>query len=162
MFNLKNKRGISLIALVLIIIAILIVGGIITGVVIINKNKNKEPITGEQFKIKMQNLNYFVQDATSQFEEYDYVKEVYISAQKELEYQIEFYELNTEQDAISSYNINKSKFEAKKSSTSTYTEVALGNNSKYTLTSNGQYMVVSRIENTFIYVQFFNDSLLII
>ena len=100
----------------------------------------------------MQNLNYFVQDATSQFEEYDYVKEVYISAQKELEYQIEFYELNTEQDAISSYNINKSKFEAKKSSTSTYTEVALGNNSKYTLTSNGQYMVVSRIENTFIYV----------
>lgn len=152
MFKGKNEKGISLVILILIIVLILVVGGVIIGVVIMNKNKNKEPITPEQFKSTMEDMGYLVKDVKEQFKNYDYVKAGYISMDKEYKYQIEFYELDTEKNAIYFYNINKSKFENSKSLAATNTEIALGNNSKYVLKSNGQYRSVSRIENTCIYI----------
>lgn len=150
--NLKNRKGIGLVAIILIIVAILVIGAIITGVVIINKNKNKESITANEFKDKMEDMNYIIVDAKNQFEEYDYIEKVYLAVPEDYEYQIEFYEMDREEQAITFYNHNKDIFESYKSSISSETSVNIGNNAKYTLTTEDEYRLLSRIDNTVIYV----------
>ncbi len=150
--NLKDIKGISLVAIILIIVAILVIGAVITGVIIINKNRNKESITADQFKDKMENMNYIIVDAKDQFDEYDYIEKAYIAISKDYEYQIEFYEIDGEEQAISFYNHNKNIFESYKTSVSYETSVSIGNNSKYTLTTENEYRLLSRIDNTVIFV----------
>lgn len=124
----------------------------IVGVIFINLNKEKASITALDFYITMSQKGYVVQDASGQFLEYDYVKQAYIAGNNDYTYQIEFYELIDDSNAISFYNNNKSIFESSKGNTSAETSVGLKNYSKYTLSSNDKYMVVSRINNTVIYV----------
>jgi len=152
MKKIKNEKGIGLVPLILIIVAIVVIGGIAVGAVIINKNNYKEPITASEFKNEMEDLDFEIVDAKYQFAEYDYVEKVYLALEEDGDYQIEFYKLDEEEDAINFYNNNKSIFESDKGSTSAETSVNLKNNSKYTLTTNGKYKVVSRIENTVIYL----------
>ena len=136
---------------IIAIIAVLIIVAII-GVIFVNLNKEKTAITASSFYTTMSQKGYSVQDANRQFAEYDYVKQVYIAASKDYSYQIEFYELLDDSYATSFYNNNKSIFESSKGNASAETSVGLKNYSKYTLSSNGKYMVVSRIDNTVIYV----------
>ena len=150
--NFKSKKGISLVVLIFLIVLILVITTIITGLVIINKNKNKESITANEFKNKMEDMNYIVVDAKDQFEEYDYIEKVYLAAPKNYKYQIEFYEMDEEEQAISFYNNNQEIFESYNSSASAETNVSIGNNAKYTLTTEDEYRLLSRIDNTVIYV----------
>lgn len=152
MMNLKNERGIGLVPFILILVAIIVIAGIIVGVVIINKNLNKEPITVSEFKNIMEDKDFEIMDAKDQFEDYDYIEKVYLALEEDYEYQIEFYKLDEEDDAINFYNTNKRIFEDSKSSASAETSVSMGNNSKYTLATGDKYKVVSRIENTVIYL----------
>ena len=50
MKNLKNNKGIGLVPFILIFVAILVIAGIVVGVIVINKNMNKEPIAVSEFK----------------------------------------------------------------------------------------------------------------
>ena len=124
----KKSVIIAIIAVVILVV--------IGGVIFVNLNKEKASITASSFYTTMSQKGYSVQDSTSQYSEYDYVKQVYIAVSKDYSYQIEFYELL---DA------------------SAETSVGLKNYSKYTLSSNGQYMVVSKINNTVIYVKVDDD-----
>lgn len=137
-----------IIAIIVVVIVIAIVG-----VIFVNLNKEKISITASSFYTTMSQKGYTVQDANNQFLEYDYIKQVYIAANKDYSYKIEFYELLDDSYATSFYNNNKSIFEASKGNVSAETSVGLKNYSKYTLSSNGKYMVVSRIDNTVIYVK---------
>ncbi|MGN1113933.1 MAG: hypothetical protein ACI4RC_02290 [Oscillospiraceae bacterium] len=112
----------------------------------------KTALTAEDFKSKTEEKGYTVQEATDQFSDYDYIKKVYIAIDKEQKYQIEFYEIDSSDNASKFFNNNKSIFEESKSSSCTETNVSLSNNAKYTLTTNGEYKVISRIDNTAIYV----------
>jgi hypothetical protein len=139
---------------IIAIIAVVIVVAI-AGMIFVNLNKlNKEKIsiTASSFYTTMSQKGYSVQDASSQFSGYNYVKQVYIAVSEDYSYQIEFYELLDDSYATSFYNNNKSIFESSKGNASTETSASLKNYAKYTLTSNGKYMVVSRIDNTVIYV----------
>lgn len=138
-------------SVIIAIIAVTIVVAII-GVIFVNLNKEKNSITASNFYTIMSQKEYSVQDASSQFSGYDYVKQAYIAISKDYNYQIEFYELLDDAYATSFYNNNKSIFEASKGNASSETSVGLKNYSKYTLSSNGKYRVVSRIDNTVIYV----------
>jgi hypothetical protein len=100
----------------------------------------------------MSQKGYSVQDASSQFSEYSYIKQVYIAVSEDYSYQIEFYELSDDSYATTFYNNNESIFESSKGDAAIETSIGLNNYSKYTLSSNGKYMVVSRIDNTVIYV----------
>lgn len=135
-----------IIAIVIVVILIAIIG-----IVFANLNKEKISITAESFKSSMEQKGYRITNANSQFSEYDYVKQVYIASSSDYSFQIEFYEFTDENYAMSFYTNNKSIFEASKGN-SAETSVSLKNYSKYTLSSNGKYMVVSRIDNTAIYV----------
>ena len=149
-----KKSVIIAIIAVVIVIAIVIA---IVGVIFTNLNKEKTSITASSFYTTMSQKGYIVQDASSQFSEYNYIKHAYIAASKDYSYQIEFYELLDDSYATSFYNNNKSIFESSKENNSAETSVGLKNYSKYTLSSNGKYMVVSRIDNTVIYVDVDNN-----
>lgn len=152
MKNLKNEKGIGLVPFILIFVAILVIAGIVVGVVIINKNLNKQPISAGDFKEIMEDKDFEIIDAKeNQLTEYDYVKKAYVALEEDYNYQIEFYKLDEEEDAIRFYKTNKEIFEDSKGSSSVETKVSMGNNSKYTLKTNDEYKVVSRIEDTVIY-----------
>ena len=151
--RINREKGIGLVPLILIIVAIIIIGAVVTGIVVINKHKNKEPITVESFKNTMQEKNYEVYDVKdSLFSDFDQIEKAYIAIKGNDIYQIEFYKLRSEDDAVYIYNINKTKFEAYKSSSSIETTTSIGNNSKYTLTTNDKYKVISRVADTAIYL----------
>jgi len=138
------KKSVKIIigVLIAIIIAIVLLFSML--------NKEKTSITAEDFKTNMEGKNYTVVDATSQFAEYDFVKKVYIATNEQ--YKFEFYELDTEEDAIGFFNNNKSIFEEQKGNASASTSVAVNNYAKFTLTTNGKYKCISRINNTVMYI----------
>ena len=140
------KKALIIVAIVIIIIAIII------GIVFAKLNKEKISITASEFYNTMFHKGYYVQDSKDQFSEYDYIKQVYIAVDKNYNYKIEFYELSDDSYAIDFYNNNKLIFESSKGSTNAETSVSLKNYSKYTLISNGKYKVISRINNTVIYL----------
>lgn len=135
--------------IVLGIILVVLIGGII---LFSSLNKEKESMTASEFKNLMQEKGFVVSDATSQFSEYGYVEQVYVAAPSGYAYKIEFYELSNEDYAISFYNNNKSIFESSKGNASGETSVSMKNYSKYTLSTGGKYKVVSRIDNTVVYL----------
>ena len=140
--------------IVLGIILVLVIGGI---ALFSSLNKEKESMTASEFKTLMEGKGFVVSDATSQFSQYDYVEQVYVAAPSDYSYKIEFYELSDETYATAFYNNNKSIFESTKSGASTESNINGKNYSKYTLTSNGKYMVVSRVANTVAFVNVSSD-----
>lgn len=111
-----------------------------------------KPITADNFKQEMAKKNYNVVDVTKQFESAKYVKKAYVALEGNKKYQIEFYQIDNKENTLSFYNTNRNIFKQKKSNKSSETNVDLENHSKYTLSSDGKYMVVSRIDNTVVYL----------
>jgi len=136
----------------LLIIGIIIVALAAIGFVGFNMlNKEKTPITADTFNFTMQSKGYIMTDSTWQFAQYEnYMTKSYI-AQK-AGYQIEFYELSSVENAIDMYNTNKLIFELQETDASVSTTASMKNYSKYSLSTNGKYKYLSRIDNTFIYV----------
>lgn len=118
---------------------------------------NKEKIDSAKFKDVMTSKGYNVVDVTEKTDS-DAATSVLIAMSKDNTYQVEFFELVNEETAINTYNINKSNFLENKSSKYSQTEKDVKNYSKYTLTSSGKYMVVSRIENTLVYANVTDDK----
>lgn len=116
-----------------------------------NSANAKTAITADKFSEVMNDKAYVLEDVTVQFAQYgDYVKKVCVA--RKSGYQIEFFELANVANAIESYNTNKTKFESQKGSTSSYFTVSKGNYNMYTLTTNGKYKYICRVDNTFIYM----------
>lgn len=115
-------------------------------------SNNKNSIDEDEFKSIMRDNNYYVVNVKEQFIDYDYIKEAYIAKDSNNNFQIEFYILEDEANALAFYNYNKDIFEAQKTNISLYTNVDIGNNNKYTLTTDDSYKVLSRIDDTAIYI----------
>lgn len=145
------KKGLKIFLAIAIPVILLIVVGLT--LLVTTLFKEKTPITGEEFKNTMTAKGYGVADALAQFSEYPYVKKAYIAINLERTYQIEFYELENEDYAIDFYKNNKAQIEKNKSSSAVQTNNSVNNHSKYTLSSNGKYGVVSRVGNTVIYLR---------
>lgn len=134
--------------------AIILLIAIVIGIGVIQLlNREKEAITASEFVSSIQSRGYITQDIKSQFEEYDYIKEAYIASTRDYSYQLEFYELLDENYATMFYNTNKSIFESYKDNSSVETNLDGKNYSKYTLKVNEQYMLLSKIDNTVIYLK---------
>ncbi|WP_288622158.1 hypothetical protein [uncultured Streptococcus sp.] len=136
------------------IVVVILIG--IVAVVFSNLNKEKTSISANTFNTTMSSKGYVMTDTTSQFAQYgDYMTKSY-AAQKS-GYQIEFYELSSIENAISMYNTNQQKFESQKSNRSTSSTASMKNYSTYSLTTNGKYKYLSRIDNTLIYIDASDD-----
>lgn len=133
--------------LVVVILLVIAVGGFVLYTI---SSQNLKPLTSEEFIGAMENSNYTVSDVIDQYSKYDYVKNAYVASTRD--YQIEFFVLSDDEHAIGFFNINKANFEVLASNTATSSFADVGNCSRYTLVSNGQYMYISRIGNTVIYI----------
>jgi len=114
--------------------------------------KEKVSITAENYKAIMAEKGYKIGDATSQFAEIDEITRVYIAAKDDGSYQIEFYELTTPEAATGMFNGNKNIFEQSAGSASAKSSMSAANYNSYKLTTGGKYKVLSRIDNTLIYI----------
>ena len=78
----------------------------------------KTAITTEHFKSIAQSHNYILTDAISQYASYGYIKEATIASVDSAS-QVEFYVLDTEENAKYMFTLNKTNFESNKGSAST-------------------------------------------
>jgi hypothetical protein len=124
-----------------IIAAILIFSGCST---------NKTPLTSDGFKEKMEEAGFEIYDITDQYEE-GLLQAAYVAMKED--YRLEFYVLNTNDDAKAMFNANQSDFEDLRSGNSSYNSVDIGNHSSYKLTTEDGYYVLSRIDNTLVFVK---------
>lgn len=113
---------------------------------------SKKQLSVNEFKDLMRENSYYVVNSKEQFNEYDYIEDSYIAIDSDKTYQIEFYKLSDIDNSIAFYNYNKDIFEASNVSNSKYTDVNSSHSSKYTLTTEDSYKVLSRINDTVVYV----------
>ena len=135
----------------MIIIGILITIVILGILAFTNLTKEKNPATAAQFTQIMENNGYVVQDATYQMKEN--VKRIIIALKSDYSYQIEFFEVETEEQAQRAYVQNKTNFEKEASNVKSTIEINGKNFNKYVTTTGENYCVISRIGNTFIYAK---------
>ena len=114
--------------------------------------KKKTPISADEFVSALEAKDFLVTDSTSAYSQYKDVTESYIAVSPNFKFQIEFIVADSASGATYLYNVNKQKFELGKSGVSKNKSVELANYATYTLVCNGKYQVVSRIDNTLIYV----------
>ncbi len=147
-----NKKTIFIIlGIIAVIVALVIVGFTFF-------NKTKTPISEEDFINSMETKGYIITDVKGQFANVDEIDKAYIAISSDSSYQIEFYILADESSAISMFNRNKEIFEDSKSNVSGETSVTRKNSAKFTLNTNNMLKVVSRIDNTLIYLDVDKDK----
>ena len=110
----------------------------------------KKKIDVERFTKVAKDKGYEIVDVSEQYKAYPFIKSGTVSS-SDKNWQVEFYVLEDEVAAKNMFNTNKSKFDKEKNGSKTYSEVNMKNYNTYTLKANGQYMYLSRVENTLIY-----------
>lgn len=114
--------------------------------------KSKTAITTDTFKTTMSEQGFTVVDGKDQYAEFDYILEVYAAVDSTQSYQVEFYQCSDETYAKGMYENNKAKFEEQHKSASVHTAVSVGNHSEFRLLADGEYILISQIDDTFLFV----------
>lgn len=109
----------------------------------------KEPVTAAEFSRRMEQEGYSILDATEQFE--GQVVSATLAVEQSGAYQIEFFEVETEQQAKIAFEQNKAAFESESGPASSRYENNGLNFGVYAQTSNGKYSYVCRVGQTFVY-----------
>lgn len=113
----------------------------------------KEPVTSQVFGDAMTQNGYTVKDIREQYSDAEFITEAYLAVDKTQSYQIEFYVVSDSDRAAKMFEGNKLDYEQNKGSAYVGNSYDVGNHSKYTLTADGMYVLISRIENTLIFVK---------
>lgn len=113
---------------------------------------NKTVISTGDFKSKATNLGYETTNVKKQFAFYDYIKEAIVATNSK-GYQVEFYVLESKEEAKNMFNTNKTIFESYKVNISKESTTNIANYSNYTLVSGGYYMYICRVDNTMFYAR---------
>lgn len=116
----------------------------------------KNVISSDQFASIMQEHKFSITDATDQYSNFAYVSSVQVATSKD--FQIEFYILDSEENAMKMYTRNKSNFEKEKTSSALTTDSSVNNYSSFSITDNTMYRYICRVENTLIYVNTTKES----
>lgn len=128
-----------------IIILLIVIMGTLTGCV-----KDKKAITAEEFTSKMEEKGFEVVDRTAQLE---YIQANQCIVASNDDYQLYFYVLYSEEDAMMMHQVNKQEFKENKGKLWSESDVNINNYNFYSITSNGMYSVISRVSDTLIYAE---------
>ncbi|MGN1147178.1 MAG: hypothetical protein ACI4TB_02065 [Lachnospiraceae bacterium] len=109
----------------------------------------REAVSVEAFNAAMEEKGYTIQDATDQIPA-DYIQAISLALHDD--YQIELYVFTGADAAASVFAQNKSVFEERKGNSNVEVSKDIGNYSYYSLTTGGQYYLLSRVDNTMLYV----------
>ena len=129
---------------------LLLVFILLLGVFTITGCTTKTPLTTNDFVDLVEQNNYKTTNVTEQFSTYAQIKNAFVAQDSEMRYQIEYYELDTNENAKSFFEGNKKIFE-KQSNIKSHTSVNLNNYNKYSQSTKTVYSVISRIDNTVVY-----------
>lgn len=121
-------------------------------IILLTGCKNKKAINFEEFKEKATTNNYIVSDITSQFEKSKIVENA-VTANKLGEWVVEFYTLKSDSNAEYMFDYNKEEASSKKVNNSKETSSSSGNYSTYSLTNNGYYIYICKVDNTLLYTK---------
>lgn len=114
---------------------------------------NKEVLKTEEFNKICEDNDLIITDAKDQFEDVSYVEDASI-ASSIAGWQIEFFTFEDEEHAKDMFEKNKEDFEeSKEGNIVTEKGVDMNNYSTYSLTTSTNYMYISRVENTVIYLK---------
>ena len=109
----------------------------------------KERIASAEFSVRMEEKGYEIVDVTSKMD--GQVVSAMVAVGENAAYQIEFYEVATEQQAKAAYAQNKATFEAEKGLVSSAYSNHGANFDLYSQKSDGWYRYVCRVDKTFLY-----------
>ena len=110
----------------------------------------RTPLNSTDFVDLMEQNEYKTTNVKEQFNEYSQIKNAFIAQNSGMTYQIEYYELDTEEDAKSFYNGNRDRFKNMEK-IDKYKNIDLDNYQKYVQTTDTVYSLIARIDNTIIY-----------
>lgn len=130
----------KLFGIILLLVASLLLTGCTT----------KEVISAEEFKLVTEEYGYTVQDDTESYQMQTSFEKVLIATKNDDIYQIEYYEFSDEETAIQIYENQKMIIEGT-SEVSSHKSIEAMNYDKYEQTSDINYGVVVRVENTLIH-----------
>lgn len=136
------KKGLKILLIVIAVIVIILIG---IGIFISLKG-NRKPISAEEFMKITSELGWTTSKATTSSSVIDSY-----TAKKENS-DIKFYVTSSEL-AQKNYDRTKKEYESLKDSSSVETTVAVNKYSKYTLTTNEYYMVVTKIDTTVMFAK---------
>jgi len=108
-----------------------------------------EAVTAAEFQTAMEDLEYTVSDITKEYAQYNYIQKCVGFEDNGLH--VEFFEIDTKDNAVGFYKTNKAAFENKKSGVSTETSVEIGSYCIYKLKTGDTYYVVEQVGKTAIY-----------
>ena len=112
-----------------------------------------EPVTTDDFQTKMESMGYKIEDVTGQYSEFPHVKKclVFENDNEEGKIHVEFFDVDSIDNARGMYSNNKKTAEEKKGSVSSESTVSNDSHSKYKLTTSDTYYIVEQVGNTFVY-----------
>ena len=110
---------------------------------------SKTPVTIDDFKKTMEKAGYAIIDASEQLDR-DVAESVTVARKDG--YQIEFFLLTSEENAVTSFESNVSRLEKKQGGSKVTTSTSASNHNTYTLSVNDRFYKVSRIGRTMIYL----------
>lgn len=111
----------------------------------------KKELDGENFKSYMEKKGYSIHDVYKQYSG-DLVSSALIALNDKASYQIEFLEFKSEDYAKNSFQANRTLFRENKEDDDKEESISKDNFSKYTLVTKDMYYVISRKNNTLIYL----------
>lgn len=115
---------------------------------------NKTALTAEEFSDRAKEYGLKVEDQSEDYQEDDEQRITRaVMGYSENDWQVEYYELASEDYSRQLYNLARSDIEEAKSTGSSNTTINMGNHQKYSQTGDGKYFVVSRIGKTVIYIE---------
>lgn len=114
--------------------------------------KSKTAITTDVFKNTMSEQGFTILDSKDQYAEFDHILESYIAVDSTQSYQIEFLKISDEALAKEMYENNKAKYEEQHKSASLHTAVSVGNHSEFRMLADGEYILLTQIDATLLFV----------
>lgn len=129
-------------------------------VVFIGCGKSKEKMSVDTFVNHMEQAGLTMMEQSDDIAEDSGITEVQVALAEDNLYQVEFYQLDGVENAQYFYNVAKNGIEEAYGEVNgnVKTNVSASNYDKYTLSIEGRYYVVSRIEDTLVYVIASGDS----
>lgn len=137
------KKIKSILSIVLCLLVVFLVTGC----------ENKKAIGADDFKSIAEENNLTVSSILDQYKDEDKIASADFAVSEDDSWGFAFYVFDDVNGAVTMYNNNKAKFEENKEGIYSHSEVTLNNYATYSLTSNGEYMYLSRIDNTLVYAR---------
>lgn len=108
-----------------------------------------ESVSEAKFQSTLESKGYQIVDITSQYAQFSHIKKA-LGTEKDGVH-IEFFEIDSNDNAVAMFNGNKDRVEKFKSSGAVQSSSNASNYHKYALTTSEKFYTVFRVDNTLIY-----------